>query len=133
MKVYVVTTGEYSDYSIWGIFDNENSAKKWVEILNKDKYVEADYFETNILGAEWKREEVFVRSTQVDAEGGVSWEGVSSYLPRPTEDPDLGLKVQDMRNRYTYVGYRYLEKDREMALKVHADAVAKLRAERIGL
>ena len=38
MKVYVVTTGEYSDYGVHSIYDDEQTAKDLVDVLNKGKY-----------------------------------------------------------------------------------------------
>ena len=35
MKVYIVTTGDYSDYMIKGVFSTLEKAKKYIEAINK--------------------------------------------------------------------------------------------------
>lgn len=44
--IYVICSGEYSDYRIHGYFDNEEDAEKWCEYHNKikDYYCDNDYY-----------------------------------------------------------------------------------------
>ncbi len=52
MIVYIVTGGEYSDYSIYCIFSNKQLAKEWISKQSNDIYGKNDY---NI--EEWSMDE----------------------------------------------------------------------------
>ena len=63
--VYVVTSGEYSGYSIHKIFDNKESAKAYVELqneINKELFYSRHYdieeWELNCYTLEELREEL---------------------------------------------------------------------------
>lgn len=49
MKLYVVTTGQYSDYGLHSIWTKKEEAEKLVEILNRDdyNYASVDEWETD--------------------------------------------------------------------------------------
>ena len=47
MKVYLVTTGEYSDYSIHSVWDNEETADKVCTFFGPYDYANVEEFEVN--------------------------------------------------------------------------------------
>ena len=55
MTVYVITSGEYSDYAILGVFTEQGAADKYVEMFNEARHYEeacvepyeADTIQTN--------------------------------------------------------------------------------------
>ncbi len=57
MKIYIVTSGEYSDYSIRAVFDNKKDAKLYCNKFCDQGDVEI--FETNKIGARLKSHSVF--------------------------------------------------------------------------
>lgn len=133
MNVYIVTTGEYSDYSVWGIFDSEEVAAGWVEKLSLGSYSDrADYFEMPVLGSDWQRVAVYRIGVRLNDAGErvQEWDGVS--LTEPGQGLELG-PIFHTNSWGTTIMYYFLEEDRERALKAHRDLVAKKRAEIIGL
>ena len=50
MKVYIVTGGEYSSYSIYAVFLNEEKAKMYVAVNPGTDIEEYDTFDDNIIG-----------------------------------------------------------------------------------
>ncbi len=48
-NVYLVSTGNYSDYHIVAAFSKEEKAKKFIEIIDKRKKYESDEYDIEIL------------------------------------------------------------------------------------
>lgn len=86
-KVYVITSGDYSDYGIDGIFDSEESAKKFISAFNQ----KSAFYEMKIEEWELNPMEKYIRkgqkafSVRMNKNGGVTdveWEDSSFGFKR---------------------------------------------------
>ena len=48
MKIFIVTTGEYSDYSIHSVWSTQKQAEDMVKILNNERYNYASFEEYEV-------------------------------------------------------------------------------------
>jgi len=133
-NVYVVTRGEYSDYRIVQIFSDEGDAKKFADTLNAgDPYAHADVEDYTLRGAGYVMSRWAARTTVV------SHMGVVLEVMEQTSTDECG--DYEGKAATTVSGGRTALEPSEVrthgdALRVpqaHSDAVAKLRAELMGL
>ena len=132
MKIYAVSTGEYSDFSYWEVFDEEIVAQKWADVLNKESdHNYAEVHELKVRRRDWARTTVHRLVTAILPNGDVlrSEEGSSVAA-----DPVGGIdnSVSNWGERVSILT-RCDGADLEKARKIHSDTVAKVRAERMGL
>lgn len=134
-KVYVVTTGSYSDYRICQVFNDEELAKKFADALDAaDGYSDSNVEEYELRGTGFALPFSAVRVTRV------SHDGTSATTIHDSMDADeCGSDVGRAVTRVTGGGLpleSFEVRTYGDALKVpqaHSDAVAKLRSERMGL
>lgn len=129
MIVYIVTSGEYSDYHIAAVFDNKEQAELYCAV--HERKLDRPYIE------EWDTDEVKLEScvpvkklwiAYIRIDGSVSY--ISSRLT--IENRKLVEKYVDrLGYRYRYQVFVTLDKDstEEQALKVIFDYLAKWKAE----
>ena len=130
--VWAVTSGEYSDYSVCGIFDTEDDAKAAVALGLGEDVCQFPYYPK---GDKPVRRELWQITVSVRADGTLNhpatkawphkkWVSVSTPTDRPwVEREDEG-------------GHTWLEvyaPTKEQAEKVLHDRVAQVRAEKLGL
>lgn len=133
-KVYVVTTGWYSDYTIREVFSDEATARKLVDALNAESaYARAEVEEYDVLSAEFQPLRVEFRCTDVSPSGEVSEPYISSKVE--TRDTFKGranttVSEPNRMSRSWRVG---TNGPADVVPQAHSDAVAKLRAELMGL
>ena len=51
-KIYIISSGSYSDYSVWGVCSTKELAEKTIDVLNKMKYsdeYEIEEYELDII------------------------------------------------------------------------------------
>ena len=127
MKIYVVTSGEYSDYGIEGVTTNKKIAEEFVEAFNKGRcspYDEmmVETYETDIIDA---------------TQGGKQWYFVSGVLGKglTAEKTNLwGIKptrtVKNNRTGIEYFQTYAVAKDEQHAVKIGSERMARLIYER---
>lgn len=131
-KAYVVVSGSYSDYQIHKIFGSKPAAEKLVTPMQREQsYSDAEIEEHDLCGDDWKPGMFMGRTSYVNLQGEVTGEEQRTssdvrdeYKGRSTSRVDEHAKWS--RRVYTYG-------DAERVPQAHADAVAKLRAELMGL
>lgn len=125
-KVYVVTSGEYSDYGIEAIFDNQEEAQKYIDLHRKyNKYCrlnDLEEYELNSISPKVKP--VFV--VKIDWNGNVICQETDS-----TEDIDQ----KDDVCIYEYCKEIRAESIRgfDVALKIARDKLGMIKARKEGL
>lgn len=140
MKIYIVTSGEYSDYSILAAFLDETKAEVFVEKYNRgrvDKQGVCHYGEAIIE----------------EYEDGIpfDFETMNLYAVRFYHDGSHDIVKKELCNVYdfqrpfpciaapnsTFTRHKYIvevaAKDEEHAFKIACDALAKWKAEKEGL
>jgi hypothetical protein len=114
-EIYIVTTGEYSDYRICGVFTEKKLAKKFIDLFKKDGYNnfnDIEKYPINPFKFELQEgyKPYFVR---MDKEGNSSECNVSEYsygfMPG---DNNIGFDIKN--NIYCHV----YAKDKNHALKI---------------
>ncbi|MGW1268157.1 hypothetical protein [Streptomyces sp. NPDC002491] len=134
---YVVTSGEYSDYRIRGVFLDELSARRYADDLT-DSDVEVE--EHPARGPEFIAGKDFKLWTRLDATTGDIEREWSSVSARDASEHDGQCSTQVYTTSMT--AGRVLSRTvatvadvahEERARKAHAERVAKTRAEVMGL
>lgn len=132
--VYAVSQGSYSDYGIVQMFGDELSAQNFADQINADRpYAEARV-ETYVLrGPDFKMPRWAGWTTEINHRGEITKKEERSHLD---EDGSYDGKVQThvrggVQALESYEVYTHGEAAR--VPRAHADAVAKLRAELMGL
>lgn len=132
--VYVVTRGEYSDYRIVQVFGDEESAKAYSDKLNvADPYAHADVEEFPVRGSDFQMPMWAAQVTTINHEGGTSGTANDSHMD------EAGDNVGRCETRVTggrmSLGATTVRThgDATRVPAAHADAVAKVRAELMGL
>ncbi|MYR43112.1 hypothetical protein [Streptomyces sp. SID5910] len=137
LAAYVVTTGEYSDYRIRGVFFDEASARRYADGLS-DSDVEVEEYPAR--GPEFVAGRDIFIWTRVDARTGDVMREWSSVSVRDAGDHDGQCSTRVYSSSMT-IG-QVLEytvstiadvTQEERARKSHAEHVAKKRAEVMGL
>lgn len=133
-KLWAVTSGEYSDYSVDGIFETEEDARAAVRLGYGEDVKPIDFFRAG--DAPVKRLVWYARSGPITPEGvvangwdrearqEVTWKAASAQLDRPEVE-------QDREGDRIWI---YVEAPtKELAEKVLHDRIAQARAELLGL
>lgn len=132
--VYVVTTGHYSDYTIVQVFADEPSADKYAELLNaQSPYTHADVGAYTLRGPDFQMPYWAGHTTTINHSGEIT-----KFEQRSHPD-EAGSHLNEAKTRVT--GGRlplephevYTQGDATRVPQAHSDAVAKLRAEVMGL
>jgi len=145
-KVWVVTSGEYSDYGIEAIFSSPTLANKLVQSLNQRKghdYADFQEWELDEINTEDLRYrfDVVIHPTTSEI---FSVQNVGSYgteSPRVVEVPNYRYSVTTemfgekgtFSASITALRAVVYAEDESKARKAAADAIAKYKAEREGL
>lgn len=141
MKVFIITQGEYSDYSIRAVSLDKDDAERKCALLNRNvrcgDYCEIEEYDTDDIVVDTteevkKRFEMSVRSST----GEIKW-FIESYLTFDDENKVYFSK----RDCFDYGKDRIINvvatlpanTTEEQAKKIMLDRVAKFKAERAGL
>ncbi len=137
LTAYVVTTGEYSDYRIRGVFFDETSARRYADGL-RDSGVEVEAYPARGPGFVPGRDVSLW--TRIDAQTGDIEREWSSVSDRDATEYDGQCSTRVMTSSMTlgtvltYTVYTMADvTQEERARKSHAEHVAKKRAEVMGL
>ncbi|GAB1326924.1 hypothetical protein [Streptomyces sennicomposti] len=134
---YIVTTGEYSDYRIRGVFLDKPSAERYAARL-RDSDVEVNEYPTH--GPEFVPGRDVGMWTLIDASTGDVEREWSSISDRDATQYDgqcsttvytAGVTMGTVLSYTVYTSADIAQEER--ARKSHAERVAKLRAEVMGL
>lgn len=132
MKVYVITSGEYSDYHICAVALDENKAKILKEKFDHDDYTGAEIEEYDteeyegILSGKIVYRVLFDKSGNCLESENFSKDGLSSFRLDCCKDKPT---VTSFGNCIIYV----LASNAEAAVKIAAERRAKYLAEEMGL
>lgn len=134
---YVVTSGEYSDYRIRGVFFNEVTARRYADGL-RDSDVEVQEYPAH--GPEFVQGKDIILWTTVDACTGAIESERSSMSDRDATESDGQCSTRvfttgmALGRPHTYTIRTEADMaQEERARKSHAERVAKVRAEVMGL
>ena len=109
-KVYIVTSGTYSDYAIEEVFDNREDAEKYICLHDNDSYLDMRVEEYDIYkNAELKNVKVHYGIYFIMRENGINFFDIV-YDNKPIE-----TNIKDVVKKIVY------------------DAVAKFKAEEAGI
>lgn len=143
-KVYVVTSGEYSDYHIVAVFTNEEQAEKYADSLGLRRgYAEAsvEEYDLNPAVPDVRR----YHFAQVDHEGEVErtgsfWAVPGSKQTRADVTTRMGEVRREEREEYTLTHraqipsvYAVSDRSEGAAVKAARDILAKWKAQREGV
>lgn len=132
--VYAVSHGTYSDYRIVQIFGDEDSAKKFADAMNAgDSYADADVEEYTLRGPDFRMPRWAGQTTVVDHAGEIM---KTEGRTHTDEDGSYEGKVltRVTGGRMALEPYEvYTHGEAARVPQAHSDAVAKLRAELMGL
>lgn len=136
-KVYVVTSGEYSDYHIVGVTMDEEKAHRIADLLSECDCDEAhvEEYDADEFEKQWKDETVIFRGC-LDRHWGKSnpvYAFVTYEQNEKALDYPLGVvsHFRDKLNDFYKVYVR--AKDREHAIKIAEDKIAEYRAQEEGI
>ncbi len=134
-KVYIVTSGVYSDYAIDEVFDNREDAERYICLYNNDSYFNMRIEEYDIYkNAELKNVKVhygisfIMRGNEINSFDIV-------YDDKPIETNINGSKHNYLKNYYGTLplSNRSVFEDKDVVKKIVYDAVAKFKAEEAGI
>jgi hypothetical protein len=134
-KVYIVTSGTYSDYAIEEVFDNREDAEKYICLHDNDSYLDMRVEEYDIYkNAELKNVKVHYGIYFIMRENGINFFDIV-YDNKPIE-----TNINRSKHNYSksYDGTlplsnRNIFKDKDVVKKIVYDAVAKFKAEEAGI
>lgn len=139
MKVYVITQGGYSDYSIRAVSLDKDDAERKCAILNRNvrngDYCEIEEYDTDDMVVETTEEVKRKFEMSVDARTGeVTWFS-GLYLTFDNDNRVYFYKKYDFVSDKRIEAVATLPSDttEEQAKKIMLDRVAKFKAERAGL
>jgi len=131
-KAYVVTSGSYSDYQIHKVFGSKAAAERCVAILQREQsYSDAEIEEYDLCGDDWKPGKFMSRTSYVNLQGAVT--GEEQRVSSDVRDEYKGRSTSRVDEHAEWSRRVYTYGDAERVPQAHADAVAKLRAELMGL
>lgn len=126
MTVYIVTQGEYSDYQIVGVYDDEDLAKAFAATLNERDDARVEPWEMNQHQNELKSGRIPFSVHSYDYHGKLRF-SVEAF----SENFKHGLTVSRIKS-YSDDYFRYMvgvyAKDRDGALKVAMEKVTQWKA-----
>lgn len=134
-KVYIVTSGAYSDYAIEKVFDNREDAEKYICLYNNDGYWNMRIEEYDICkNAELKNVKVhygisfIMRGNRINSFCIV-------YENKPIETNINGSEHTRSKSYYGTLplSNKNIFKDKDAVKKIIYDAVAKFKAEEAGI
>lgn len=134
-KVYIVTSGTYSDYAIEEVFDNREDAERYICLHENDSYLDMSVEEYDIYkNAELKNVKVHYGIYFIMRENGINFFDIV-YDNKPIE-----TNINRSKHNYSksYDGTlplsnRNIFKDKDVVKKIIYDAVAKFKAEEAGI
>lgn len=134
-KVYIVTSGTYSDYAIEEVFDNREDAERYICLHENDSYLDMSVEEYDIYkNAELKNVKVHYGIYFIMRENGINFFDIV-YDNKPIE-----ININRSKHNYSksYDGTlplsnRNIFKDKDVVKKIIYDAVAKFKAEEAGI
>lgn len=140
MKVYIVTSGCYSDYGIVNVFDEYEKALAYIDAKNPDRYDDyyVEIYDTAAVEVKERRKRFrvkvqdglfSVREITEDSESVSDTYSPLFYAEKKYIWPD---KKNRPRYRQRVVDYYYtdvLAEDKDRALKIAQDRWAKNKAE----
>lgn len=134
-KVYIVTSGIYSDYAIEEVFDNREDAERYICLHENDSYLDMSVEEYDIYkNAELKNVKVHYGIYFIMRENGINFFDIV-YDNKPIE-----TNINRSKHNYSksYDGTlplsnRNIFKDKDVVKKIIYDAVAKFKAEEAGI
>ena len=134
-KVYIVTSGTYSDYAIEEVFDNREDAERYICLHENDSYLDMSVEEYDIYkNAELKNVKVHYGIYFIMRENGINFFDIV-YDNKPIE-----TNINRSKHNYSksYDGTlplsnRNIFKDKDVVKKIVYDAVAKFEAEEAGI
>lgn len=145
MKVYIVTSGEYSDYGIRAAFDNREAAEAFCALGNGDYVEEYDLLQK---AAEEPTPRIVYRYHVYYPNRGTNFIGEPAYLFESNVESDKErirkqkkYLTQSMRQDYNILDcnyhidrYAYLKEcDKSKALKIVRDRMAQAKAGKAGI
>lgn len=134
-KVYIVTSGTYSDYAIEEVFDNREDAERYICLHENDSCLDMSVEEYDIYkNAELKNVKVHYGIYFIMRENGINFFDIV-YDNKPIE-----TNINRSKHNYSksYDGTlplsnRNIFKDKDVVKKIIYDAVAKFKAEEAGI
>ena len=134
-KVYIVTSGVYSDYAIDEVFDNREDAEKYICLHNNDGYWNMRIEEYDIYkNAELKNVKVHYGISFIMRGNEIN----SFYIIY--DNKSIETNINESKHNYTKSYYgtlplsnRNIFKDKDVVKKIVYDAVAKFKAEEAGI
>jgi len=143
-KIYMVTSGSYSDYGVRGLFRFKHAAEQYMEIWNKkNQYDTAEIEEVELVEGEYVGRQKITLVTCIDKDGLAGDTtvhlGVIDAIERPENrtyvSDGIGMmaegKTVRTEGKTVRTEWDYAE-DRK-ARHSHQDAIFKTRAELMGL
>jgi len=125
-KVYIVTSGEYSDYKIEAVFSDKGKAEEFVEVCDKaityyDKYYKIEEYYLDI-----PKEQLFYTEVYMGEDGGVH----AACLEVASQHIDMGNDFGVFRLYGGVPCFKWVVKthDRERAIKVANEKRAQILA-----
>ena len=134
-KVYIVTSGTYSDYAIEEVFDNREDAEKYICLHDNDSYLDMRVEEYDIYkNAELKNVKVYYGIYFIMSENGINFFDIV-YDNKPIEVNIEEYNCFDQKECYGTLplSNRNIFKDKDVVEKIVYDAVAKFKAEEAGI
>ena len=134
-KVYIVTSGEYSDYGIDEVFDNREDAEKYVCLHKKYSYWDLHIEEYDICkNAELDNVKVYYGITFILRDNGNNYFEIA-YDNKPIE---TNIEEDDCFGQKECYGTlplsnRNIFNDKDIVEKIVYDAVTKFKAEKAGI
>lgn len=134
-KVYIVTSGTYSNYAIEEVFDNREDAERYICLHDNDGCLDMRVEEYDIYkNAELKNVKVHYGIYFIMRENGIKFFDIV-YDNKP-------IKTNINRSKHNYLksydgtlplSNRNIFKDKDVVKKIVYDAVAKFEAEEAGI
>ena len=134
-KVYIVTSGAYSDYSIEKVFDNREDAEKYICLYNNDGYWNMRIEEYDICkNAELKNVKVHYGISFIMRGNRI----ISFCIVCENKPIETNINGSEHTHSKSYYGTLPLSnknifKDKDAVKKIIYDAVAKFKDEEAGI
>lgn len=137
-KIYVVTSGEYSDYCINAVFESREKAELYCAIKNATKEYrydrcEIEEYELSDDTIEGNIDKWYYFDVRTYQHGGSSAELHYSIDDSFVTTEKLETKIEDAWHTTILIHVCIKENDPDKAIKIARDLVAKYEAEKAGL
>lgn len=134
-KVYIVTSGTYSDYAIEEVFDNREDAEKYICLHDNESYLDMRVEEYDIYkNAELKNVKVHYGIYFIMRENRIN------FFDIVCDNKPIETNINRSKHNYSKSYYgtlplsnRNIFKDKDVVKKIVYDAVAKFKAEEAGI